>query len=144
MFLKNQYGDHVNICTIIPADLTSYFCLHNPGQPIPDYLINEQKALEEDVLTINKAFLDLNSPVITNINFCSRAQVKSKKKRQSSGSKTVYRRVGKFNYKDLTDGVHFNPKLRDTVFGLILHTSITDTTTILRAPNDVSSLSDSD
>ena len=132
-FLKNRYGDRINFCTIIPADLISYFCRHNPGHPVPEYLNTEQKALEEDVLAINKALLDLNSSIITNINLCSRAQVKSKKKRQRSGQKVVYRRVIKFSYKELIDGVHFTQKLRDIIFGLIIHTALRDTTTILRS-----------
>ena len=143
-FLKNRYGNHINICSIIPADLTAYFRFHNPGLPVPDYLTSEQKALEEDVLTFNKALLELNSPDTTNINLSSRAQVKSKKKRQRSGAKIVYRRVVKFSYKGLTDGVHYSTKLKDTIFGLILHTSIRDTIKILRTPEDLSSLTDSD
>ena len=32
-FLKNRYGDRINFCTIIPADLITYFRQHNPGIP---------------------------------------------------------------------------------------------------------------
>ena len=141
-FLKKSYGDHINFCTVIPADLVAYFCHHNPDLPIPDYLASEQKALEEDINIINKAFLDINSPAITNINLSRRAQVRSKKKRQRSGSKIVYRRVTKFSYKELIDGVHFSPKLQATVFGLILDTSIRDTINTLRTLDDRSSISD--
>ena len=38
-----------------------------------------QKALEDDITIINKAFLDINSPAITNMNLSRRAQVRSKK-----------------------------------------------------------------
>ena len=141
-FLKNSYGDHINFCTVIPADLVAYFRHHNPNLPVPDYLVSEQKALEEDITIINKAFLDINSPAITNLNLSRRAQVRSKKKRQRSGSKTVYRRVTKFSYKELSDGVHFSPKLQATVFGLILDTSIRDIINILRTPDDCSTISD--
>ena len=90
-FLKNSYGDKINLCNIVPADLIKYFHTHNQGSPIPEYLFQEQLALEEDITTINKVLLDLNSNSITNINICNRVQVKSKKKRQRSGNKVVYR-----------------------------------------------------
>ena len=143
-FLKASYGEHINFCSIIPADLTAYFKLHNPSLQVPDYLATEQKALEEDVLAINKALLALNSSVQTNINLCSRAQVKAKKKRQRSGSKIVYRRKARFSYKDFTDGVHFNNKFKEVLFDLILHTSIRDTIAILQAQSGSSSSSESD
>ena len=125
-FLKNSFGDKINLCNIVPADLINYFSIHNQGCPIPEYLVQEQLALEEDITTINKVLLDLNSKTITNVNICSRFQVKSKKKRQRSGSKVVYRRVAKFNYSELIDGVHFSNKLKNQIFGLILNTAIRD------------------
>ena len=141
-FLKSTYGVHINFCSIIPADLSGYFRYHNPSSPVPEYLAGEQKALEEDILTINKALLALNSSTQTNINLASRTQIKSKKKRQRSGAKVIYRRVTKFAYKEFTDGVHFTPKLSDILFDLIIHTSIRDTVNILRVQSDHSSASD--
>ena len=125
-FLKNSFGDKINFCNIVPADLINYFRIHNQGRPIPDFLVHEQLALEEDITIINKVLLDLNSKFITNINICSRFQLKSKKKRQRSGNKVVYRRVAKFNYSELIDGVHFSERLKSQLFGLILNTAIRD------------------
>ena len=93
---------------------------------MPNYVIPEQLALEEDINTINKVLLDLNSKAITNINISSRFQMKSKKKRQRSGTKVVYRRVARFVYSELVDGVHFSDKLKNQVFGLIIDTAIRD------------------
>ena len=38
----------------------------------------------------------------------------------------MYRRVAKFNYSELIDGVHFSNKLKNQIFGLILNTAIRD------------------
>ena len=133
-FLKNSYGDRINFCSIIPADLIKYYSVHNRDRVIPEYLIPEQLALEEDVVKINKVLLDLNSKSITNINLSSRIQTKSKKRRQRSGLKVVYRRVAKFNYTELTDGVHFSDKLKNLTFSLIIDTAIRDITSTLSNP----------
>lgn len=135
-FLKDSYGDHINICTIIPADLTGYFKYLNKSKPVPEYLAAEQLALEADIITINKAIIALNSKEITNINLSSRAQVKSKKRRQRSGSKVVYRRIAKFSYNELPDGVHFSAKLKSVTFGLIVNTAIQDITNSLWKEKD--------
>ena len=133
-FLKSSFGDQINICSIIPADLIKYYRVHNQDGDISDYLIHEQLALEEDVTTINKVLMDLNSKSITNINLSSRVQIKSKKKRQRSGAKVVYRRVAKFSYSELTDGVHFSQKLKRLIFGLIIDTAIRDISATLSEP----------
>ena len=125
-FLKGSFGDRINLTSIVPADLIAYFRFHNRGRPVPNYVIPEQLALEEDINTINKVLLDLNSKAITNINISSRFQMKSKKKRQRSGTKVVYRRVARFVYSELVDGVHFSDKLKNQVFGLIIDTAIRD------------------
>ena len=130
-FLKSSYGDKINICSIIPADLVKYYQFHNRDSVIPEFLVQEQLALEEDVETINKVLLDLNSISVTNINLSSRLQTKSKKRRQRSGAKIVYRRVSKFVYTRLTDGVHYSPDLRNLLFGLIIDTAIRDITSTL-------------
>lgn len=124
--LKTNFGDRINICSIIPASLIVNFKIQNPGLDIPDYLFTEQRALEEDITTVNKVLLDLNSSPVTNINLSNRVILKSKKKRQRSGSKVVYRRVEKYSYQHLPDGVHFDDKLKTTVFSLIVDTSIRD------------------
>lgn len=129
-FLKGRFGNRINFCTIIPADLAGYFRHHNRHQPVPEYLGAEQSALELDINTINDSILALNSEAITNINLSSRAQVKSKKKRQRSGAKIVYRRVVKFSYTNLTDGVHFSAELKKTAFRLIISTAIRDIFTL--------------
>ena len=133
-FLKSSFGDNINICSIIPADLVKYYRYHNHNSPIPDFLFLEQLALEEDVVTINKALLELNSNLLTNINLSSRIQKKSKKKRQRSGPKVVYRRVAKFVYTQLIDGVHYSAHLKNLVFSLIIDTAIRDITSTLTQP----------
>ena len=133
-FLKTSYGDRINICSIIPADLIKFYQVHNHNCEIPDYLYLEQLALEEDIRVINKVILDLNSDLITNINLSNRIQIKSKKRRQRSGSKKVYRRVTKFVYTELTDGVHFSSDLKQRLFTLIVDTAIRDITSTLSNP----------
>ena len=128
-FLKHSYGDKINICSIIPANLVKYFQFHNSDSTIPDYLIAEQLALEEDITAINKVLLELNSVTITNINLSSRFQAKSKKKRQKSGTKAIYRRVVKYKYTELIDGVHLSDKFKSLIFTLIINTAIRDTNT---------------
>ena len=130
-FLKESFNDRINICSIVPADLIKYFRLQNLDTDVPDCLILEQQALEEDINTINKVLLEINSSKITNINISSRCQIKSKKKRQRSGSKVLYRRVAKFTYAELTDGVHFSESLKNQAFTLIINTAIRDITTTL-------------
>lgn len=125
-FLKSNFGDHINICSIIPPDLIGYYKHFNKDHPVPDFLSIEQSALETDINIINGVILNLNSARITNINLSSRAQLKSKKKRQRSGRKVIYRRVIKFTYKDLVDGVHFSPNLKTIAFNLILSTATRD------------------
>ena len=123
--LKRKFGDHINICTIIPASLADYHRHFHPDLPLPTHIISEQTALEEDIIFINRCISELNLSV-TNINLASRIQTNSKKKRQRSGSKTVYRRVTKFNYSQLPDGLHFSESLRNICFTLILNTAIKD------------------
>ena len=145
--LKDKFGPHINFCTIIPASLADYHQYFNPADPTPDYTKPEQAALEEDVLLINKRLIDLNQGILTNINLANRCQVNSKKKRQRSGTKTVYRRVKKFVYSELFDGVHFTLKLRHTCFRLILDTAIRDITNLFASleseSDNVSSSSES-
>jgi hypothetical protein len=123
--LKYKYGQLINFCTIVPASLPNYFTYFNPDSTPPGYLVNEQAALEVDINVINNHISLLNCH-ITNINLSSRFQAKSKKKRQRSGNKTVYRRVSKFKYSSLVDGVHFSQSMKRTCFSLIIGTTIRD------------------
>jgi hypothetical protein len=133
--LKFKYQNRLNFCTLVPASLADYFLYHNPATALPDYLTTEQQALEQDIIRINRTITKLNlSQGITNVNLSSRFEKKSKKKRQRSGNKVVYRRISNFKYTDLTDGVHFNDLLKSTCFTLIVNTSIRDSQTILDNP----------
>ena len=122
--LKERFCDRINFCTIIPASLSKFFQHHNPGDPLPDYIKSEQEALEQDITTINEVIIRLNADDIANIRLDKRVQVRSKKRRQRSGSKIVYRRTTKFNYDNLPDGVHFNNTLKTICFTLIVNTAI--------------------
>jgi hypothetical protein len=124
--LKYRFRERLNFCLIVPASLPAYFTRHNPDEPVPDYLQTEQHALETDIDKINKIISALNTSANTNINLISRFQRKSKKKRQCSGKRLVYRRVIKFTDQELPDGVHFSPKLKAVCFSLIVDTTIRD------------------
>ena len=146
--LKEKFGPHINFCTIIPASLADYYHYFYPAEPTPDYAKPEQAALEEDILHINQQHIGLNQGILTNINLANRCLVNSKKKRQRSGKKVVYRRVRKFVYTELFDGVHFTAKLRDICFRLILDTAIRDISNLFSSleseESDTSSSSDDD
>jgi hypothetical protein len=124
--LKHKFNTHINFCTIVPASLQAYFKAFNADQAIPDFLQEEQLILEDDISKINSIIVAINGSDNLNINVISRFQIKSKKKRQRSGKKVVYRRVTKFTSKDLVDGVHFTPDIKAACFGLIVDTSIRD------------------
>ena len=124
--LKHKYGKRINFCTIVPASLTEYFQHYNSGRSIPRQLKTEQIALEADINKINSFIKSLNESETTTINISSRFHVKSKKKRQRSGNKVVYRRVSKFSTKGLVDGVHFTQILKAVSFSLIIDTAIRD------------------
>jgi hypothetical protein len=110
--------------------LSTYFDHYNPGCIRPDYLSAEQSALESDIQRVNALISSTNSGINTNINLVSRFQVKSKKKRQRSGKKVVYRRVTKFSNRELVDGVHFTEKQKKICFGLIVNTAIRELTIV--------------
>ena len=130
--LKDQFKSHINIATIIPADLVAYFKFHNPGNPVPEFLAAEQAALEADIATINSIITFINCGVIRNLNLINWITLKSKKKRQRSGSRVAYRKVAKLSYRDFKDGVHFAENLKLVFFRLLLQISIKDIDARLR------------
>jgi hypothetical protein len=123
--LKGRFGTKINICTITPASLEIFFTNRNPDVAPPAILADEQVALETDILFLNSHIADLNAGLITNINLASRFKRKSKKKRQRT-NKLSYRRVDKFTYSEIPDGVHFSERLKSICFALILNTAIRD------------------
>ena len=125
--LKLTHGNKLNICTIIPASLQAHFQHHNRIYDPPSDLEAQQQALENDVVQINNEIVRLNDGQITNINLSRRCLLKTKKKRQRSGSKIVYRQLAKFSYNSLPDGVHFSTDLKEICFRLIREAVIRDT-----------------
>ena len=106
------------------ADLAAYFKFHNPGKPVPEFLAAEQSALEYDIATINGIITFINCGTIRNLNLINWITLKSKKRRQRSGSRVAYRKVAKISYRDFRDGVHFTEKLKLVFFRLLLQISI--------------------
>ena len=124
--LKDRFRNHINFATIVPANLPAYFQHHNPGISVPAFLYSEQSGLEADIRSINDIITFINCGTISNINLINWISLKSKKRRQRSGRKVVYRKVVKLTYRDFIDGVHFSEKLKRKFFRLFLHISITD------------------
>lgn len=123
--LKFQFGNRINICTIVPALLAKYSAVTsaNLQQESTDSnskeIQQQQEALIDDIQQINEIILKLNSEYNNiNISLCRRFFVYSKKKQRKTNS-GASRRVSKLNAEALVDGVHFSDKIKTTCFSLI-------------------------
>ena len=104
----------VLFATFPPCSLVKYFTSRNPGAQVPEYLIEEQEALIQDVEEINSTIKRINEesnyPTIDWDKYVYHQSVK----RRRSG--TVRKKIRRFVDLNLPDGLHFNDKLQDQVF----------------------------
>ena len=117
--LKTEFGDRVNVPTIIPASLKKFFTFSNPHCKVPSHLLEEQLQPLDDVKTVNDIIKENHlQSVSTTINLASRFYSSSIKKNRKtkSGAK---RRVEKFNDSNLFDGLHLADEIKSTCFSLI-------------------------
>ena len=118
--LKAEFGDRINVPTIIPASLEKFFAFSNPDRLVPNVLKEEQFLLLDDIKSINEGIKETNarSSITSTINLAGRFYSHSIKKNRKtkSGAK---RRVEKFCDNQLYDGLHLASDIKSTCFSLI-------------------------
>ena len=117
--LKTEFGDRVNVPTIIPASLGKFFTFSNPHRKVPSNLQEEQLQLLDDIKSINDIIKESHiQSVSTTINLAGRFYSSSIKRNRKtkSGAK---RRVEKFSDSNLFDGLHLADEIKSTCFSLI-------------------------
>ena len=112
--LNSRFGKRCNLCTIPPASLSKNFRFRNPGAQIPLELAPQQKALLEDLHTINQKIIERNQQNESSSIDLAKQLFTSSLKRKRGG-----KRVVKFSDKNLADGIHANDDLKTTWFNLI-------------------------
>jgi hypothetical protein len=124
--LTTTYGPRMNIATIVPASLSKYFSIRNPGVPIPQILSDEQSFLLEDIDSLNCVIKSSNINYhITTINLSKKFHSISKKKNRRTNTGST-RRVAKFKDDLLPDGLHFAESIKPDCFGTIIQSAIRD------------------
>ena len=142
--LKAEFGDRINVPTIIPASLEKFFTYSNPDRPVPKDLQEEQFLLLDDIKTINQGIKETNakSSTTSTINLAGRFYSHSIKKNRKtkSGAK---RRVEKFCDTQLFDGLHLTDHIKSTCFALIFESAKRDLgrlkSTLKQSPSRTSS-----
>ena len=107
---NNPDCEKVLIATIPPVSLGKFFRAKNPGKPQPDFQLQQQTLLE-DITLINKKITQINDSTGSPLIDWARYFYNSSVKRRRSGS--VRTKVVKFTDTNLSDGIHFNDKVRE-------------------------------